>query len=142
MEKTREYFKSFCRKKGLKRSVQRDNVVSVFLATEEHLSAFDLYDLMRRKKISIGYSTIYRALKLLVEAGVAREINFGDELHFEHKFGHKHHDHFLCQKCGKAIEFSSPKIEKMQDKLARKYHFAVQKHSLILYGLCKECRKT
>lgn len=141
MDKSREYFKAYCSAKGLKNSKQRDKVVEIFLKTEEHISALDLYNLMRKDDTKVGYSTIYRTLKLLVDAGLAREIQIGDELHFEHKLGHKHHDHFLCQKCGKAIEFSSPKIERMQDNLANKFGFLPQKHSLIIYGICKECRK-
>ena len=141
MDESREHFKVYCSAKGLKNSKQRDKVADVFLKTEEHISALDLYDLMRKDNIGIGYSTVYRTLNLLVDAGLAREIDIGDELHFEHKLGHKHHDHFLCVKCGKAIEFSSPKIEKIQNRFAAKYNFSPQKHSLIIYGLCKECNK-
>ncbi len=141
MNKPQEYFNDFCSKKGLKKSKQREKVVNTFLQTERHIGSFELYDIIRKQDKKIGYSTVYRTLKLLAEAGLAQALDMGYETRFEHKFEHKHHDHFLCVKCGKAIEFSSPKIEKIQNRFAEKYNFSPQKHSLIIYGLCKECNK-
>lgn len=136
---TQEYFRNYCLKKGLKSSKIRDIIVDTFLTTEEHISAYDLYNIIRKDKQLVGFSTVYRTLKLLVDAGIAREVNFGSETHFEHLFGHKHHDHFVCQQCGKVIEFHSKKIEQIQNNLAVKYRFLPTKHSLIIYGFCKEC---
>lgn len=141
MNKPQEYFKNYCSNKGLKNSKQRDKVVDKFLETEKHISAFRLYESLIKQGEEIGYSTVYRTLKLLTDAGLAQTIEIDGEAYFEHKFGHKHHDHFLCIKCGKATEFTSPKIERIQESLAKKHNFTPQNHSLIIYGLCKECNK-
>jgi Fur family ferric uptake transcriptional regulator len=141
MEKAIQHFNDFCIKQGLKNSKQRDKVVNTFLRTERHIGSFELYDIIRRKDKKIGYSTVYRTLKLLVEAGIAQTVSYGEEVHFEHKLGHKHHDHFICDKCGATIEFSNPTIEHMQEKLAKKHNFSAREHSLIIYGTCKKCSK-
>lgn len=140
MNKSLEYFKDFCRKRGLKNSKQRDKVVEAFLATERHVGSFELYDILRKQGNRIGYSTVYRTLKLLTEAGLARTIEMEYETRFEHKFAHKHHDHFICERCGKTIEFASPTMERIQEQVAKKHNFAIREHSLIIYGRCAKCR--
>ena len=141
MNKPVEYFKDFCLKKGLKNSLQRDKVVESFLSTERHISTQELYDILRKRGERIGYSTVYRTLKLLTEAGLAQVIVAGDETRFEHKFEHKHHDHFICERCGRAIEFTSPVMERIQERYAKKHNFSIRDHSLIIYGLCSKCQK-
>lgn len=141
MEKSIQHFNNFCIKKNLKNSKQRAKVVDAFLQNERHISSYELYDTIRRNDKKIGYSTVYRTLKLLVEAGIAQIVDYCNEVHFEHKLGHRHHDHFICDKCGATIEFSGPMIENIQKKLAKKYKFSLREHSLIIYGTCKKCGK-
>lgn len=126
---------------GLRRTAQRDLILEVFLKTEEHLSSEDLYDLVKREDSSVGQTTVYRTLKLLTEAGLAREVRFGDgRTHYEHHYNHEHHDHMVCTECGKIIEFFSPELEAMQDEIAAKYNFVITQHSLRLLGLCEDCK--
>ena len=74
--------------------------------------------------------------------GLARECIFKDGmLRFEPVHGPKHHDHLVCERCGKIIEFEEPKIEKLQEEVARRHKFLVDWHRMELYGLCAECRK-
>lgn len=141
MQRLQKYFNDFCSEKGLNKSKPRDSVVNAFLQTEHHISVYELYDILLKQGNKIGYSTVYRTLKLLTEAGIARTIEVGCETHFEHNYSHKHHDHFICKQCGKIIEFSSPTIERIQNQLARKFNFASEDHSLIIYGLCQQCQK-
>ncbi len=139
MNKGEAYFQNYCKKAGLKRSGQRGKIVSLFLKIEEHISAFSLYESLRKQGEKIGYSTVYRTLRLLVKAGLAQSTTFNGETNFEHKLEHKHHDHFVCSKCGQTIEFTNPTIERIQNQLARKDKFNASKHSLIIYGLCSKC---
>ena len=141
MDKTQAYFKDYCDKKGLKSSQRRDKVVQTFLVTEKHVSCFELYDELRKKEEKIGFSTVFRTLKLLEDAGIAQAITIDNETHFEHKYQHKHHDHFICEKCGKTIEFTNPTIERIQEKLAIKHDFTPQRHNLIIYGICSKCKR-
>lgn len=137
-----EIFKKYLSKKNLKYSEQRIIILEVFLATEKHLTAEELYELVRKKQPSIGYATIYRTLKLLCECGISRELKFNDGLsRYEHLYGHKHHDHLICMKCGKYTEVLNKEIEKLQEKLAREEGFKAMKHKLEIYGLCKSCNK-
>lgn len=127
---------------GLRRTSQRDLILEIFLKTEEHLTSEDLYWLVQKQDPSVGHTTVYRTLKLLTEAGLAREVRFGDgKTYYEHHYNHAHHDHLICTECGKVIEFFSAEIEDLQDKMAEKYGFVLTNHSLRMWGVCEDCRK-
>lgn len=142
MTEEQEVFLAHIQKKGLKRTAQRDLILSVFLRTEEHLSSEDLYLLVHKEDASVGQTTVYRTLKLLAEAGLAREVRFGDGLtHYEHNYKHEHHDHMICSYCGKIIEFYSAELEAIQDAMAAKHKFEVEQHLLRIIGICADCRR-
>ena len=127
---------------GLRRTTQRDLIMEIFLRTEEHLTIEDLHWLVHKTDPSVGHTTVYRTLKLLTEAGLAREVRFGDnKTYYEHHYNHEHHDHMICTECGKVIEFFSAEIESMQDKAAESFGFRPTHHSLRLWGICSECQK-
>jgi len=141
-QKEKEIFLAHIQKAGLRRTSQRDLILEIFLRTEEHLSSEDLYWLVQKQDPSVGHTTVYRTLKLLTEAGLAREVRFGDgKTYYEHHYNHEHHDHLICTECGKIIEFFSPEIEEMQDKMAEKYGFRLTNHSLRMWGICEDCQK-
>lgn len=136
-----EVLENFIRSKNLRRSEQRQQILDVFLKTESHLTAEDLYNIVKKKNPSIGYATIYRSLKLFSEAGLCRELKVVDgTTRYEHLYNHKHHDHLICTKCGKFVEIESPEIEALQNQLAKKNGFVLIKHRLELYGLCSACK--
>ncbi len=141
-QKEREIFLEHIQKAGLRRTSQRDLILEMFLKTEEHLSSEDLYWLVQKQDPSVGHTTVYRTLKLLAEAGLAREVRFGDgKTYYEHHYNHEHHDHLICTECGKIIEFFSAEIEDLQDKMAEKYGFRLTNHSLRMWGVCEDCQK-
>ncbi len=138
----KEIFLNYIQKYGLRRTAQRDLILEVFLSTEEHLSSEDLYYLVKREDSAIGQTTVYRTLKLLTEAGLAREVRFGDGVtHYEHHHNHEHHDHIICTECSKVIEFYSPELEAMQDEIVEKYNFKPTQHSLRIWGICSDCQQ-
>lgn len=142
MTEEQEVFLKHIQAKGLKRTAQRDLILEVFLRTEEHLSSEDLYRLVQKEDPTIGQTTVYRTLKLLTEAGLAREVRFGDgRTKYEHQYKHKHHDHMICSQCGRVIEFFSAELEAIQDRMAAKHKFEVTQHLLRIIGLCAECRR-
>jgi len=142
LKKEFEVFDQFILKKRLRRSSQREQVLKVFLSTEQHVSIEELYQLVRREHPKIGYTTVYRTMKLLFESGLCNEIELGDGIaRFEHEYGHRHHDHLICTKCGRLIEVISPKIEKLQDNLVKKFKFSPLKHKLEIFGICKSCKE-
>ena len=142
MTEEQEVFLRHIQSKGLKRTAQRDLILDMFLRTEEHLSSEDLYRLVKNQDPTIGQTTVYRTLKLLTEAGLAREVRFGDGVtHYEHNYKHQHHDHMICSECGKVIEFFSAELEAIQDAMAAKHRFQITQHLLRMIGICADCRR-
>ncbi len=142
MLEERTVFIYFLKRKGLKLTQQREEILQAFLKMEEHLSTEDLYKVIKRKNPNIGHATVFRTLKLLIEAGIAREVYLGDRrVRFEHGHGHRHHDHLVCQVCSKLIDTVNPEIEKLQDDLCKKFDFIPTSHRLQIFGICKECKR-
>ena len=142
MTEEQEVFLKHIQKQGLKRTAQRDLILAVFLREEQHLSSEDLYRLVQKEDPTIGHTTVYRTLKLLTDASLAREVRFGDgRTHYEHNYKHQHHDHMICAECGKIIEFFSAELEAIQDAMAAKHKFEVTQHLLRIIGICAECRR-
>ncbi|MBI4721580.1 MAG: transcriptional repressor [Candidatus Stahlbacteria bacterium] len=142
MEYYRAVFNEFLRARKLKCTGQRDSILDVFLKTERHLTADEIYGLAKKRNPKIGYATVYRTLNLLYEVGLAREVNWGDgKIRYEHKYRHRHHDHLICTKCGKSIEVFDKQLEKIQAKLSREKEFIPTHHQLNIYGVCDKCRK-
>ncbi len=126
---------------GLKSTRQRDVVLNAFVSAGRHLSAEELYLLVKKSNPGIGYATVYRTLKLLAEAGLADERRFEDGFtRYEYNASDGHHDHLICTRCGRILEFENERIEQLQQDVARKNRFKVQSHKLELYGLCSDCQ--
>src|SRR5215468_4307841 len=138
----KEVFREHILKAGLRRTAQRDLILEVFLRTEEHLTSEDLYWLVQKEDPTVGHTTVYRTLKLLTEAGLAREVRFGDgRAYYEHNYKHQHHDHMICSECGKVIEFFSAELEAIQDAMAARHKFEITEHLLRMIGICADCRR-
>lgn len=130
----------FCQAQGLHYSDKREAVLEIFLQTERHVTAEDLHAALEKKDLSADPKTIQAALQLMVEAGLATELRLEDgTLVYEHAFAQKHHDHLICRKCGRMIEFASPVIEKLQEEIAALHHFVIEDHTFSLYGICSAC---
>lgn len=140
-EKEDKIFGNYLVTKNFKHSQQRKEILHIFLNTDRHLTANELYEIVRKKYPGVGFATIYRTLKLLCECGLCRELRFEDgTTRYEHLYGHNHHDHLICTKCGVFIEVVDPEIERLQEKLSRSHGFYPQRHRMELYGLCKNCK--
>jgi len=130
----------FCQAQGLHYSDKREAVLEVFLLTERHVSHAEICGALEKKGQCVDPKTAQSALQLLVEAGLATELRLEDgSVVYEHAFAHKHHDHLICRKCSRMIEFSSPAIEKLQEEIAALHHFVVEDHTFNLYGVCSRC---
>ena len=130
------------KKAGLKRTAQRDVILEVFLRTEGHSSAEDLYQVVKEEDPTVGFTTVYRTLKLLAECGLAREERLGDgHRRYEHNYNHPHHDHLICTQCNELIEFYNETIEQKQDEIAASFGFKPMRHSLRIFGLCAKCQQ-
>ena len=134
-------FKEHLRRQHLKSTAQRDSIAKVFLDSQRHISVEELYLEVKRRNPRIGYATVYRTIKLLTECGLAAERHFRDgEARYE-SAEKKHHDHLICESCGKIVEFEEPRIEALQEETAKRLGFRFTGHKMELYGMCRECQK-
>ncbi len=134
-------FDLYVSQKGLRHTAQRRQIARVFLSTERHVTVQELYDLVRKNHKGVGYATVARTVRLLCESGICRQVDFGDGAQrFEHKFGHEHHDHLICLKCGRFVEIYSKKLEKLQQDLVRKHGYLQEHHKLDIFGICPSCQ--
>ena len=134
--------KEVIKKKGLKYTKQREIILETILDSDRHLSAEDLYKLIQEKypDEKIGIATVYRAVSFLEDSGLISSISLDkDTKKFETNFK-DHHDHLICIKCNKIVEFINEKIEKEQEKIAKQEGFKLLDHAMYLYGVCKDCQ--
>jgi len=126
---------------GGKRSSKREQIVNVFLRQEGHLSADDLVDLIRKEDHRISRATVYRTLQWMVDAGVARKVDFGEgRFRFEHSYRQPRHFHLICKTCHRSFEFLSSDIEGLVEEVAAARNFMAAQSVVQIYGTCEECR--
>ena len=140
MKKEHETLSNYLKQRGLKHTSQRTIILDTFLATKKHISADELHNLIRSKNPGIGFSTVYRTLRLLTECGLAREVNFGDgRARFERGFERGQHGHLICTVCGSAEEFTILSVERSIKKISSEFGFTPEGHRIEVYGRCKKC---
>ena len=120
---------------GGKRSSKREQIVNVFLRQEGHLSADDLVDLIRREDHRISRATVYRTLQWMVDAGIARKVDFGEgRSRYEPTYRHPRHFHLICTTCHSSSEFLSSDIESLMEEIAAARNFAAAQSVVQIYG--------
>ncbi len=132
--------RDFTRGRGLKNSKRRDLILERFLKLPGHVSATDVHEDVRRADPAIGRTTVYRALRLFCDAGIATSIELRDEpARFEPALFRGHHDHLICVRCGRIDEFLSLEVERQQEEIAARNGYRLLSHRHQLYGLCGTC---
>ena len=129
---------SYLEEHKLKNTRQREAILEVFLQGTGHVTSDELFQRVREEHPNIGYTTVYRTMKLLCDAGLAAERHFDDGI-TRYEIAHEHHDHLVCTRCGKIIEFESQVIEDTQSQIADSHGFRVLRHRHELYGHCQDC---
>jgi Fur family ferric uptake transcriptional regulator len=136
--------KTYITEHGLKSSRQRELIADVFFESGGHMRVDELLERVREVDPKVGQATVYRTMKLLTDCGLATPHQFGDG-HTRYEpvtpDDEEHHDHLICNSCGKIVEFFDERIEKLQDEVAAEHGFAVTDHRMELYGQCPACRK-
>lgn len=126
--------------KRLKNTKQRDLIAAIALRSEGHIGVEEIFRVARKKDPKVGFSTVYRTMKLLKECGLVIERHFGDGVtRYEPLRDGEHHDHLICTSCGDIVEFEDESIEERQEAVALRYGFVVQSHKHEIYGLCPKC---
>ena len=131
------------KQKGLKYTEQREIVLSILLHAKEHLTAEEIYNQIKKDypTSNVGIATVYRALSFLEEVDLITSITFGTEGKKYESNSKSHHDHLICTKCARIIEFIDEEIEKRQEKIAKNNKFKITSHTMQLYGVCENCQK-
>jgi Fur family ferric uptake transcriptional regulator len=112
----------------------------VFLETRDHLSTEDLYRIVKQSDPTIGYTTVYRTLKLLAQCGLACEVDFHDGVaRYELSLNRRTHHHMVCTSCGDSIEFFAAELEEVERRIGRQYRFDPARHSFQVFGTCQAC---
>jgi Fur family transcriptional regulator, ferric uptake regulator len=132
---------STLRPAGGKRSTKRDRIVQVFVRQEGHVSADDLFERVRKEAAGIGRATVYRTLQWMVDAGIARKVDFGEgRSRFEPSYRHPRHFHLICTTCHSSSEFLSSDVESLMEEIAGARNFEATQVVVQIYGTCEQCR--
>ena len=136
-------FKNIIKENNLKFTSQREAILQTLYENQDHFTSEHLYMLVKQKNpnLNIGIATVYRTLALLEENGLVSSISLGMQGKKFEIANKPHHDHLICIKCGKIVEFENEQIEELQNKIAKENGFELTDHLMQLYGICKECSK-
>lgn len=140
VEKFREYLKT----KGMRATSERLTIVEEVFSHHEHFDADELVSRLSNRKDSrrVSRASVYRALADLVTAGMIRKVaRHNDREVYEHDYGYPQHDHLVCDKCQKLIEFKNEAIAKILEEVAIEHGFRSTGHRLEVYGVCRECAR-
>jgi Fur family ferric uptake transcriptional regulator len=126
---------------GGKRSTKRDRILNIFLRQQAHLTADELYDLVRREDPGVGRATVYRTLKWMVSSNLAHKVDFGEgRSRFEPTLRHPRHFHLICNECHRSSEFLSSDIEAMLEEVTAARGFEPAQTVIQVFGTCEACR--
>jgi Fur family ferric uptake transcriptional regulator len=142
MHEAEKEFRLFLKNRKMRCTDERVAILREAVSMGSHFEADDIFVRLRRKKTGASHASVYRTIPLLVEAGIIRKTPCDHmDGRYESVFGEDHHDHLVCVRCGKVIEFRDDAIEKLQKKVARKYKFKMLGHRHVLSGICEKCRE-
>ena len=133
-------FREYLRDRGLKYTPERRMVLLEVLATDEHFEAEQLLFSIRQQSRRVAKATIYRTLPLLVQCGIVKRVQFGENLtRYEHTFDEGPHDHMVCERCHRIIEFDNADVVRLRTVIVAKHRFHTTAHRFQISGLCWEC---
>ena len=137
-----ERFARYLRDRRLPVTRQRMEVAQAVTRVADHPSADRIQRDLAERKIRVATATVYRTLELLVQSGLVREHDFGEGFRrFESVSEQDRHEHLICQRCGKVVEFSNDRLERMLELIADELDFLHRRHRIEVYGLCPDCRR-
>ncbi|MEM8954485.1 MAG: transcriptional repressor [Verrucomicrobiota bacterium] len=140
----KEQVDDFIKKRGLRKTAQREVIVEAAFGTTEHYTAEELWERARQIDPATSRATVYRTISLLLEAGLLREIDLGrDQKYYDPNFvDHPHHNHLICIDCGRVVEFEDENVAVLEDCITRRLGFRPTKKSLRIEACCDKLRTT
>jgi len=138
----KENFRSLIEPDGLQDTDMRLNIIGVFLDSEEHLTLEELMQRLRERGYDYEYDFVRHCMNRWVDLGFAQKKEFeGQPPRYEHRHLGHHHDHLICTKCGRIVEFENEEMEALQERIAGLRGFHILQHKMEIYGICSECLK-
>ncbi len=142
MRAARATFHQHLKRTRLKPSEPRDTVLRSFLESREPLSPEELHLRVKGCAPGIGFTAVYRTLKLLTACGLASEVAVrGGPARYEHPYNRRSRHHVVCTQCGGSVEFFFPELHRLEKAIGRRYRYQATGHSFQIYGLCENCRR-
>jgi Fur family ferric uptake transcriptional regulator len=140
MEPELGVFQDFLKKRGLRRTREREAILKEVLSMGDHFDVDELY-IRLKKKSAVSRASVYRTIPLLIEAGLITEVYLENgHMHYEHVYGRDHHCHLRCNICRRIIEVSDKRIDEVEKDIAERYGFISDGHKLDITGICPECQ--
>ncbi len=138
----RQRIYDFIEQKSLRKTVQRDAIITAAFSTQEHYTAEDLLAMAKKIEPSVSRATVYRTLPLLVECGVLKEMDFGKEFKFyDPNFAeHPHHNHLICVDCDKIVEFEDRNIDTLEDCITKRLGFSPASKTIRIEATCDKLK--
>jgi len=120
---------------------QRELIFRSFFELGEHVTVDELYQRVRSLDHSVGYSTVWRNLKLICKVGLAEEVNLGDGVTRYDRITRRPHGHLYCVNCKKVVEFDAGRIADLLESESQKQDFSIEGLKIEVLGYCKDCQK-
>lgn len=137
-----ERFRRYLTDRRLPVTRQRMEVTEAVARVADHPSADRIQRDLAERNIRVATATVYRTLELLVQSGLVRQHDFGEGFRrFESVSDQDRHEHLICQRCGRVVEFSHDRLERMLELIADEMDFLHRRHRIEIYGLCPDCRR-
>lgn len=142
-QKAPEIFREFLKSEKKHRiTPERFEVLDAVMQYEGHFGADDLYVVMKNNKSHVSRATVYNTLELLVQCRLLTKRNFGDNMtHFEYTFRKQRHDHLICVDCGRIVEFTTNKLNRIPQEISEELGYEFSNYSFNIFARCKNPRK-
>ena len=140
-ESPEEKFREFLEIRGEKLTEPRRILVRHIFDSHKHFDADELVADLREAGRRVSRSTVYRTLRLLVEAGLLRELRLTNRSAYEHDYGYPSHDHLHCTECNAVVEFRNDEIQKVRDAVSMEHGFRPVGHRFVISGVCPACSR-